>query len=1060
MSFDITTWKNELKSRLPGWQARMKAAGANSAYYFIAASAFLPIAQAMQGGNIEPFAFTAVASGLGANLLANIVQHWRDEANAAVELQQAVKRDPELQPKLDALLEQLDALQAAERALGDTDKAWFVETIQRELGQLKSGIHYQATLIGSGAISQGGGDAVGAGGMLIKGNVTGGVNQRNIHTQSYSENHFAASDPRALEKEKSGIARQKYLQKLRRHCQTLPLAALGGEEAEDEISLDTVYIDLDTQLNIRPKDLEAIQKGHKINLSDSALSKENPELNQALAQRDEKMVPLPLLNAVLLTPRVVLLGDPGAGKSTFARKLLGLQSAVLLGQYPALNNLASDLLPVLVVLRELVLKMDIPGFEKLPGDVKKEKLLAAFRIYLTEELQRMDAGDFLPAFFEAFEAGKILLVLDGLDEVPQDMRQRVRAGVTTLLAEYHLERLIITSRIRSYSGEAVFPNLQTFTLRPFSEEKIRNFVQAWYKARVEMGLLSEKDRPARVEDLVKATNGDLSELAGNPMMLTSMAIIHQKEIGLPRERVRLYRLVVDVLLRRWQKHKLGEDQMTPSAGLLEFLKDERRLLDALERLAYEAHSAGRNKKEAADLSRKEALAILEQKEFLKNTGLASEFLDYVDQRAGLLKGNGGDLDKPTSYSFPHRTFQEYLAGAYMVRGRSAAREYTRLAAEGDHWALAAQLGAEELLHNRLGQHAMLDLAYDLCTDASPQTVLQQRLALWSGGMALAAGKATVEADNEKASGGAHYLKRLVSALLTAMQGELPPLERAEAGRVLAKLGDPRPEVLTCEHMFFCHIPAGEFLFGDAKKKIKIANEYWIGKYPVTNAQFAHFLVANGYKNPAYWLEAIKKSYWSKAGFKANWDDKPRTAPVDYGEPYNLPNHPVVGISWYEALAFTCWVSEQCSVISGQWSVNGGERVFREQIKAEKLQAALPSEEQWEKAARGPLIGSGDGQEYPWPGEFDPNKANTHETGIGTTTTVGAFPAGESPYGLLDASGNVWEWTTSPYSQSSYTLRGGSFGYPSDHARCAFRGWYDPYSRLRRHGFRIVLVSHV
>lgn len=779
-----------------------------------------------------------------------------------------------------------------------------------------------------------------------------------------------------------------------------------------------------------------------------------------LAQRNEEMVPLPLLNAVLLTPRIVLLGDPGAGKSTFARKLLGLQSAVLLGQYPALNNLNNDLLPVLVVLRELVLKMDIPSFEKLPGDMKKEKLLAAFRAHLTEELQRMDAGEFLPAFFEAFEAGKILLVLDGLDEVPQDMRQRVRAGVTNLLTEYHLERLIITSRIRSYSGEAVFPTLQTFTLRPFSQAQIRNFVQAWYKARVEMGLISEKDRPARVEDLLKATNGDLSELAGNPMMLTSMAIIHQKEIGLPRERVRLYKLVVDVLLRRWQKHKLGEDQMTPSAGLLEFLKDERRLLDALERLAYEAHSAGRNKKEAADLSRKEALAILEQKEFLKNTGLASEFLDYVDQRAGLLKGNGGDLDKPTSYSFPHRTFQEYLAGAYMVRGRSAAREYTRLAADGDHWALAAQLGAEELLYNRLGQHAMLDLAYDLCADPSPQTTLQQRLALWSGVMALTAGKATVELDNENPSGGSHYLKRLVPALLAVMQGELPPLERAEAGRVLAKLGDPRPEVLTCERMVFCHVPAGSFLMGstndddqasDNEKPQRKKNlpEYWAGKYPVTNAQFAQFVAAKGYENPAYWPEAQKEKNWSETGFKSEYDDKPRTAPVDYDEPYNLPNQPVIGISWYEALAFTHWLSDQLSVISVQWSVNDGESVFREQVKFGKLQAALPSEEQWEKAARG-----ADGQAYPWPGEFDSNKGNISGTGIGRTTAVGVFPGGESPYGLLDTSGNIWEWVNNKY----YNLRGGSFVDSPGSARCASRHSSVPSYWNWFHGFRIVLVS--
>ena len=68
-------------------------------------------------------------------------------------------------------------------------------------------------------------------------------------------------------------------------------------------------------------------------------------------------------------------------------------------------------------------------------------------------------------------------------------------------------------------------------------------------------------------------------------MLTSMAVIHQKEIGLPRERVRLYKLVVDVLITRWQKHKLGEGKLSPSRALLAFLKDENRLLSTLEHLA-------------------------------------------------------------------------------------------------------------------------------------------------------------------------------------------------------------------------------------------------------------------------------------------------------------------------------------------------------------------------------------------------------------------------------------------------------------------------------------------
>jgi formylglycine-generating enzyme required for sulfatase activity len=255
--------------------------------------------------------------------------------------------------------------------------------------------------------------------------------------------------------------------------------------------------------------------------------------------------------------------------------------------------------------------------------------------------------------------------------------------------------------------------------------------------------------------------------------------------------------------------------------------------------------------------------------------------------------------------------------------------------------------------------------------------------------------------------------------------------------------------MTCEQMAFCHVPAGKFIFGEGKEQKKInLPEYWIGKYPVTHAQFMQFVAARGYENKAYWQEAVQEKYWSKEGFKGRFDDAPRTAPVDFGEPFNLPNHPVVGISWYEALAFTRWLSGQLPVISEQWSVNRGEDTFRAQIQAGQLQTALPTEEQWEKAARGT-----DGRIYPWGQAADPNRANYDETGIGATSAVGCFPGGQSPYGLLDASGNVWEWVN-----GKNNLRGGAFTDLAGLARCACRGRSDPSVRLRDFGFRVVVVG--
>jgi predicted NACHT family NTPase len=306
------------------------------------------------------------------------------------------------------------------------------------------------------------------------------------------------------------------------------------------------------------------------------------------------------------------------------------------------------------------------------------------------DLERLGVSDFAANLGNALVDGRCLLVLDGLDEVPYDLRPRVRSAAAAVITEYHPQRIIVTCRVRSYVGETVLPNFQAHTLAPFDEDQVRRFVQAWYKAQYDLGRLDNEQAGRKADDLIRAAlSADLQELSANPMMLTTMAIIHQREVGLPRERVRLYSLAVEVLLQRWQKRKSGEAGLTPSPDLANLLKDDLRLRQVMERLAYETHQAHRSRNQAADLARGKALELLEQREYLGQAGLAAQFLDYVDQRSGLLTGRGGELGRPATYSFPHRTFQEYLAGCYLIGRADVAREFFVRAGEGDYWALAA-----------------------------------------------------------------------------------------------------------------------------------------------------------------------------------------------------------------------------------------------------------------------------------------------------------------------------------------------------------------------------------
>lgn len=252
-------------------------------------------------------------------------------------------------------------------------------------------------------------------------------------------------------------------------------------------------------------------------------------------------------------------------------------------------------------------------------------------------------------------------------------------------------------------------------------------------------------------------------------------------------------------------------------------------------------------------------------------------------------------------------------------------------------------------------------------------------------------------------------------------------------------------------MQFVRVSAGEFMMGSDKAKDPLAEsdelpqhrvtlpEYWMGKTEVTVAQFTAFVRATSYKTQA---EKDGKSYVYTG---SKWEE---ISGADWAHPTGPSSgvtqkqtHPVNHVSWDDSMAYLKWASE-----------------------ISKLEMTLPTEAEWEKAARGT-----DGRIYPWGNEAPDSTRCNFNLNEKDTTPVGKYGArGVSPYGCDDMAGNVWEWVRSEYKAYPYNisdgredisnkklrvLRGGSFSYNAGYVRCAGRGLNSPYDHYHNDGFR-------
>jgi formylglycine-generating enzyme required for sulfatase activity len=770
--------------------------------------------------------------------------------------------------------------------------------------------------------------------------------------------------------------------------------------------------------------------------------------------------------------RLVLLGDPGGGKSSFVNFVALCLAGEALGNGDAnLQRLTDPLpdeqgkggeerqpwshgamLPLPIILRDF-------AATGLPPKGQRADARHLWR-FIKGRLEAAALAEFAPHLKQELRERGGLILLDGLDEVPEaeQRREQVKQAVEAFVAAFGKCRYLVTSRTYAWQNQGWALNgFEESLLAPLSDGQIRRFIERWYAHAAALKRVKEENVAGRVNRLQQAIfgKGRLLGLARRPLLLTLMASLHAWRGGtLPEGRERLYADTVELLLDFWERQRLREDDQgqlqVQQPSITEWLEtDPLKVRKVLERLAWQAHASQPEAQGTADINEGELVTSLLQQ--AGRPDLRPQYLvDYLRDRAGLLMPRGVGV-----YTFPHRSFQEYLAACWLT-DRDFPREINRLVCEDpDRWREVALLAAAKAA--RGSASALWNMASQLCFESPGDTPSDARL--WG---AQVAGQIIAESGEleDLTDADRNTLERVRGWLVWLMTCDrLPASERVIAGQSLARLGDPRFDgernFLPDDPTFgFRRVAAGSFLMGSDRERDAGAlepefdqhsvdlPEVWLARWPVTVAQFRHFVERADYT-----------------------DHDPRSLE-------GRDNEPVVRVSWHDAVAYCDWLQPRmvakAEAILANVGLEDAARGFWQRLLEGRLRITLPSEAEWEKGARGT-----DGRIYPWGDGINRERANYADSEIGELSPVGCFPVGTSPFACEEVCGNVWEWTRSLYGKYPYpeghargeredlnakglrVLRGGAFYDNPRSVRCSVRYRYDPVDRGDYLGFRLV-----
>ncbi len=779
-------------------------------------------------------------------------------------------------------------------------------------------------------------------------------------------------------------------------------------------------------------------------------------------------VPLSDITEALSNHRAfVILGEPGAGKTTTLQKIAFEAARMILSGK----------------------KSRVPLFVRL----SQQNTRTPFDFLEAEWEQRIGRD-----FADALASGRVLLLADGINELPRDERdERLKAWRLFATDYCEANQIVFSGRERAYDQQLDLPCVR---VEPLDDERIADYLRR--NGAPSLGEILDDPTPSGPPRSYERGHGQtrLREMARNPFNLSLLVAAYksnQREMG---NRGRLLEWFVDNLFSR--EEKLAHRDWLPRAVQVH----------ALQELAYTMQQQG----EGTTFAIKTAKAALPQSVEFNGE-------DYLIKPPDLLRfGRGTTILDPVlepDVRFYHHLLQEYFAGLELLRRFDEGEDLRAL------WKCKRKIGEMPAVREdqweplpeppATGWEVTTILACGLARDPAKLIEAIRKLNPALAGRCLnEAGIVNLVEDRPTprfAAVTAHVRADLLRDLYSP---SIHLRARVQAGLALGRIGDPRfqPQVINGVRVIvpqMVKVPSGRYQIGcaDADKDafayerpqhaVKLP-AFKLGKWPLTNAEYRCFVDAGGYRDEHYWTTELARhwlrsgdvtggpltswlDFWrflrsmpnwkqrlenteayspeqietiehvfrrDKEGLKAQLGQqlsaKSREGPGYWNDSdRNNPSQPVVGITWFEANAYCEWLS----------SVVG--HTYR-----------LPTEVEWEAAARGKRS-----RRYPWGDRWDSARANTVEGSALKPTPVGAYAGagGKGQFKAEDQSGNVYEWTSTiyaPYSKDisdrespeavgERVIRGGSWLGNSWNARCASRYWVAPIYFTDKVGFRLV-----